>query len=750
MFDLVLGNSSYLGHTGYAHHSREFFTRLSRRVPVRIRNFAYVESLDYLTQEQKDLVIHQTWNQPPYEVGKPFERNPKDKIVNIVLNETNHFYFYDKYEGPKIAYNVWESTIQPFGFFNKLLEYDQLWVPTKWQRDCSIGQGFPAARVKIVPEGIDGTKFCPGDSDISLTQLRKDEFNFTLIGRWDNRKSTTEIIRAFLNEFKEDEPVNLYLHVDNPWGEKIDGFKTTEERMKHYGFDPEYKRFVLIRGLERVENDDLYINYLRNANCFISCAKAEGWNIPLIQAICCGTPTISSNYGAQLDFADQVSHLVNIKRYVKPYKVFMQDDNTPGVVAEPDYEHLQQVMRDVYNNYKEYKEIALNDSITIREKFDWEKAVDKAMPALEELYQRYYPPRVRLNLGSGNFIKDGYINIDEFVESEDIRKMSMLSLDFADNSVDEVYTSHSLEHFGKDGVNQVLKECNRVLKPNGIIVIEVPNLESVLQHWLNTKEEDRWGFPLDTIFGMQTTPGEYHKTGFTKQRLSEVVKQAGFEVDEIKDIDSHAQECILLTAHKINIRENSVVIVDCYPDNELKQNLLIKQIQYLKQFGMPILLTTHYSGLSKEIIELVDYVVYDKRNIMSEDSLGYFFVQEKFIKVKSVISKKYHSLTVHMNLKNALTFCRNKFKYAHFIEYDVNVDFSRHLEVVEKSLLESKFCAYSYDEEMENLKKVSQNKDISGIVTNLLSFNVDWLDDNFINIDNWNSYKQIALSLIHI
>ena len=84
MFDLVLGHSSFLGHTGYAHHSREFFTELNKRIPVRIRNFAYVDNLDYLTQIQKDMVIYQKWNNAPYEVGTPFERNPKDKVINII------------------------------------------------------------------------------------------------------------------------------------------------------------------------------------------------------------------------------------------------------------------------------------------------------------------------------------------------------------------------------------------------------------------------------------------------------------------------------------------------------------------------------------------------------------------------------------------------------------------------------------------------------------------------------------------
>jgi len=59
----------------------------------------------------------------------PSESKNFRQDINLVLSETNHHYFYDSYTGPKIAYNVWESTLQPDYFFNKLKEFDELWVP---------------------------------------------------------------------------------------------------------------------------------------------------------------------------------------------------------------------------------------------------------------------------------------------------------------------------------------------------------------------------------------------------------------------------------------------------------------------------------------------------------------------------------------------------------------------------------------------------------------------------------------------
>jgi autotransporter strand-loop-strand O-heptosyltransferase len=378
LFNKIIGHCSFISHTGYANHSRSFFTKLNNHIPVRIRNFTWIDKFDHLDSIHEQLVIEQTWKEPPWKFGKPFLKHPLDKILNIVLMETNHFYYYHEYDEPVIGYNVWESTRQPEDFFKQWLKFLQLWVPTKWQRDCTIEQGCPPDRVKIVPEGVDGSVFFPSRPELKLKEYNDNRFKFLVFGRWDYRKSTEEIIRTFLNTFKQNEPVDLILSVDNPF--PADGLKSTEERLKKFRFID--KRLKILHFPNRQE----YVSHLKSGHCFISCARAEGWNLPLSEAIACGIPTIASNYGAQLDFAEGISHLVNIKEHLRSKQVFMQNDNDlSGTYAEPDFEHLSYVMRDVFENYKTYKIKALADSEIIRNKFSWENAVDIALSHIREI-----------------------------------------------------------------------------------------------------------------------------------------------------------------------------------------------------------------------------------------------------------------------------------------------------------------------------------------------------------------------------
>lgn len=373
LFNKIVGHCSFISRTGYAAHSREFFTRLNDHIPTRIRNFTWINNFDHLTDLHNRMVIYQKWPEAPWEFGQPYFKHKLDQILNIILMETNHYYYYEDYEEPVIGYNVWEVTRQPEQFFKQWVKCLQLWVPTEWQRQCTIEQGCPEDRVKVVHEGVDGEMFFPAD-----TGLEYDRFKFMIFGRWDYRKATTETIRAFLNTFKKSEPVNLIISVDNPF--PADGMKSTEERLKRYRFQDNRIKILHFPSQEK------YVSYLRSGHCLISCARAEGWGLPLIEAIACGTPTICSNYGAQLEFAENVSHMVDIKDHLPPKEVFMQrDKELEGTYCEPDFEHLGQVMRDVYENYKKYKIKALADSEIIRQKFSWENAVSTALDLINNI-----------------------------------------------------------------------------------------------------------------------------------------------------------------------------------------------------------------------------------------------------------------------------------------------------------------------------------------------------------------------------
>jgi autotransporter strand-loop-strand O-heptosyltransferase len=412
-------HGSYIGTTGYNNHTRDFFRKLSKHIQLKVRNFTVGSSWNgnnktphdgekYLTDLDKSLLYKQRlWTDDGQMEDFTIYPSPTKEFnhdIDLVLNETNHYLFYQNYNKPKIAYNVWESTLQPEDFFNKLKEFDELWVPSKWQKECSIKQGYPEDKIKVVPEGVDVDTFYPEQVDL-LDEYEDGRFKFLLMGRWDYRKSTKEIIQTFLKTFSDDEPVDLVVSVDNMWGEQMDGFKSTEERLASYGLI--HPRVKIIHFPTRED----YIKYLKTGHVFVSCARSEGWNLPLIEAMACGTPSIYSNCSAQLEFAEGKGFPINIIEEkvadANDYGRYKMSD-LPGNYYEPDFNHLSQVMKYVYENYELCKQKSITESEDLRDKFNWEKIGEIGYKTIMEFYNKINSEEYKNQLPK-NEIKVSYL-----------------------------------------------------------------------------------------------------------------------------------------------------------------------------------------------------------------------------------------------------------------------------------------------------------------------------------------------------
>jgi autotransporter strand-loop-strand O-heptosyltransferase len=390
---VIKAHTSIIGETGYNCHSRNFFKSLDKLNTVQVRNFTIGSTWNgynndephnneyYIDDQLKKMLVEQTLGTPDGRQDFPLYTNYKNggsPDVHIVLNETDHYYFYDDYDGIKIAYNVWETTRQPDNFFERLKTYDQIWVPSKWQRQCTIDQGIPPEKVKVVPEGVDVDMYKPINRVVSRPMNRP--FRFLLVGRWDYRKSTREIIESFTNTFSEDEDVEMILSIDNPFAN--DGLNSTEERLEKFGIH--HKGLKVVHHLSKEE----YVNMIKTSDVFVSCARGEGWNLPLIEAMSSGIPSLYSNWGAQLEFAEDkgipvnILHEINASIQTDDYKWI---ENAPGMYAEPDFNDLSIKLRNVYENYLVHKRKALNDSDEIRKIFTWDNAAETADIILSEL-----------------------------------------------------------------------------------------------------------------------------------------------------------------------------------------------------------------------------------------------------------------------------------------------------------------------------------------------------------------------------
>jgi len=118
---------------------------------------------------------------------------------------------------------------------------------------------------------------------------------------------------------------------------------------------------------------------------------------------------------------------------------------------------------------------------------------------------------------------------------------------------DMVFSSHNLEHVYSHEVIQVLWQFERVLKPGGLAVIIVPNIEAIAKFIVDkgfldvaytTNDGNNLEIrPIDMLFGWvggvaAGKEGMQHKTAFSKDSLAMALSHVGF--DEINvSVDEH-------------------------------------------------------------------------------------------------------------------------------------------------------------------------------------------------------------------
>ena len=86
---------------------------------------------------------------------------------------------------------------------------------------------------------------------------------------------------------------------------------------------------------------------------------------------------------------------------------------------------------------------------------------------------------MKLNLGCGAKIKNGYVNVDKFdyYDVDKVHDLEKFPYPFDDGVVDEILLSHVLEHIGQDPdvFNKIITELYRICKNNALINIHVPH-----------------------------------------------------------------------------------------------------------------------------------------------------------------------------------------------------------------------------------------------------------------------------------
>ena len=165
-------------------------------------------------------------------------------------------------------------------------------------------------------------------------------------------------------------------------------------------------------------------------------------------------------------------------------------------------------------------------------------------------------PNIYLNLGCGNKLLDGYLNLDVCLRAKGVVYHDIHELSFLyDNSVDTISAFDLLEHIGPAQVEDTMAEWIRVLKPGGVIVIQVPDLGTQATLYIN-REWDAEKFSKQILGAWDYgKPGDMefalgHKVAYDRERLGALLVRHGCVVKNMAVVRTPSTFNLITIAEK--------------------------------------------------------------------------------------------------------------------------------------------------------------------------------------------------------
>jgi glycosyltransferase involved in cell wall biosynthesis len=185
------------------------------------------------------------------------------------------------------------------------------------------------------------------------------------------------LIRAFLRTFSPRDDVLLVLKVSNS-DPRFDVRRHLAE-LTGTGATPP----IVVMLNQAVDAHQMSVLY-RSADCFVLPTRGEGWGMPAVEAMACGLPVITTDWGAQTAFLrPEISYPLRVRGLVPavaraPYYAGLH-------WAEPDGDQLCDLMRYVYENQQEARERGARAAADVHDRWTWRHTVDAILARLEAL-----------------------------------------------------------------------------------------------------------------------------------------------------------------------------------------------------------------------------------------------------------------------------------------------------------------------------------------------------------------------------
>ena len=307
-------------------------------------------------------------------IDQPIATSQADDI-NFCFGAAN---IHQHFRGHNIQWVVFESTRIPETIWPAIQGADRVWVPSAWGHSVLTAHGIDADRIRIMPEGVDGSRFhAHGRRPRTVAR----PLRFLTVGKYEQRKGIDETIEAFAQVYANQPHTELVIK-SNYFTNHRQKYDALQHKISKLGLN----NVSLLWG-EMTETQ--LANLYRVCDVFVLPTHAEGWGLPLIEAVAAGLPVITTMHSGHTEFLQHVADSVlpvahamtriDCPEYCSYYPDSMNDW---GVWARPNVDSIAACMQQACREEHHLYDCAQRNSKIIRERFSWTRSTELALQDL--------------------------------------------------------------------------------------------------------------------------------------------------------------------------------------------------------------------------------------------------------------------------------------------------------------------------------------------------------------------------------
>jgi glycosyltransferase involved in cell wall biosynthesis len=270
------------------------------------------------------------------------------------------------------------SSLAPTTHLKRALAQPALTIttPSHWSAEGFRRLGFAEHRIAVIPHGVDPGLFRPRaeQRDAMRARLRLSGFVFMSAGAMTSNKGMDLLLRAFATVAERHRDVRLLL-------KGVDRLYPSREYLQAILASlPRSQASLVVQRLayggEALPMEQMALLY-QAADAYVSPYRAEGFNLPVLEAAASGLPVICTRGGATEDF---VTAAFALKIDSKPRPVMIEGQT--GELLEPSLDHLVALMHQVVEEDGFRTAALAAGPAHVAGHLTWDHAVEKAIAAL--------------------------------------------------------------------------------------------------------------------------------------------------------------------------------------------------------------------------------------------------------------------------------------------------------------------------------------------------------------------------------